>query len=247
MQSTYITRLAKPADLPALPAIEDSAGTLFRTIEGLEALADDEPLSVERLREILDIGKIWVAVHVGTRQPESDRSNHQNSGTTTNEEPETGTVVGFLAAFPLQHTDPSPSPSRSPSLSAIQPQSRRQYLHIAELSIHAEHHRRGLGRRLMADLISYAEDVKNLKGPTAKPSSAGPASSTKQAKVDALTLTTYRDVPFNGPFYAKMGFRNTPVDGIQAVFGTNARRIWDEEQASIPRREGRVWMAHWIG
>ncbi|KAK5046381.1 hypothetical protein LTR84_008182 [Exophiala bonariae] len=228
MQSPpYITRPAQATDLSALPAVEDSAGTLFRTIEGLETLADDEPLSVPRLQEILDVGKIWVAVRV------------EEEGTGTYEKESTETIVGFLAAFPLlHHLSPPSLPPQLPSTTTSQIQSQSRFLHVAELSIHAAHHRRGLGRRLMGDLIRYAEQVNNV---------TGPPSSIPQARVDALTLTTYRDVPFNGLFYAKMGFRISAADKILSVFGDGAKHIWDEEQMSIPRREERVWMARWMG
>lgn len=244
MQSTnsnansYLTRPARPTDLPALPAVERSAGTVFRTIEGLETLADDDPLSIDRLQEILEqTGKIWVAVRVETRGSKGTTT------TSTTDQTDGGllekeSVVGFLAAFPLSPQTPPRSPSQS------------RYLHIAELSIHAEHQRCGLGGRLMNELIRYAEESNSttslLASPSPLASTTTTTPATPQVPINALTLTTYRDISFNGPFYARFGFRATPVDEILINFGAEARRIWDEEQASIPRPEARVWMALWM-
>jgi GNAT superfamily N-acetyltransferase len=56
--------------------------------------------------------------------------------------------------------------------------------HLEQLSVHPEHGRRGLGRALLRAGIDWAE-------------SRG---------YPELTLATYRDVPWNGPFYASEGF-----------------------------------------
>jgi GNAT superfamily N-acetyltransferase len=53
---------------------------------------------------------------------------------------------------------------------------------VKELSVLTTHHRRGLGSALLARAAEWAS-------PWA-----------------ALTLTTFRDVPFNAPFYARRGF-----------------------------------------
>jgi GNAT superfamily N-acetyltransferase len=56
--------------------------------------------------------------------------------------------------------------------------------HLDQLSVHPEHGRRGIGRTLLRAGIGWAEahDFREL------------------------TLATYRDVPWNGPFYASEGF-----------------------------------------
>ena len=56
---------------------------------------------------------------------------------------------------------------------------------IYELSVSQEHQRKGLGRRLAQKVMDYAHE------------NAYPA----------ITLTTYRDLPWNGPFYNSLGFR----------------------------------------
>ena len=57
--------------------------------------------------------------------------------------------------------------------------------YVAEISVRAAHARRGLGRRLMTALIDWA----------------------RQQGYREATLTTFRDIPFNGPFYRNLGFR----------------------------------------
>jgi GNAT superfamily N-acetyltransferase len=56
--------------------------------------------------------------------------------------------------------------------------------HLEEIAVLPEHGRAGIGRALVEAVAAWAEE-------------AGFAS---------LTLATYRDVPWNGPFYASCGF-----------------------------------------
>jgi GNAT superfamily N-acetyltransferase len=58
-------------------------------------------------------------------------------------------------------------------------------VHLHELDIHPDHARRGLGRRLIATVADWAR----ARGAT------------------ALTLATFDDVLWNGPYYARLGFR----------------------------------------
>jgi GNAT superfamily N-acetyltransferase len=57
-------------------------------------------------------------------------------------------------------------------------------LHIEEFDVHLDFQRRGIGRKLIAAAVDYAR-VNSL---------------------EAITLTTFRNVPWNGPFYASLGF-----------------------------------------
>jgi predicted N-acetyltransferase YhbS len=61
-------------------------------------------------------------------------------------------------------------------------------LHIYELDVAPRHGRRGLGRGLVDAACAFAA----AEG------------------APAVTLSTFRDVPWNGPFYAKAGFREVP-------------------------------------
>lgn len=56
--------------------------------------------------------------------------------------------------------------------------------HIWQLSVHPEHGRKGLGRVLVLAACDWA----------------------RGRGFEAITLTTYRDVPWNGPFYESLGF-----------------------------------------
>jgi GNAT superfamily N-acetyltransferase len=61
-------------------------------------------------------------------------------------------------------------------------------LHLYELSVATAHHGRGVGGRLLAALDREAA----------------------RRHLPAVTLSTFSDVPFNAPFYARRGF--TPVE-----------------------------------
>jgi GNAT superfamily N-acetyltransferase len=57
-------------------------------------------------------------------------------------------------------------------------------LHIEELDVHPDHARRGLGAALIERLDAVA----------------------RERGLPKLTLSTFRDVPWNGPYYARLGF-----------------------------------------
>ncbi len=57
----YTIRLARLDDAPLLPAIERSAGELFRSVADLSWIADDAVQSVERHVQIIESGGAWVA------------------------------------------------------------------------------------------------------------------------------------------------------------------------------------------
>ncbi|WLD32066.1 GNAT family N-acetyltransferase [Enterobacter cloacae subsp. cloacae] len=57
-------------------------------------------------------------------------------------------------------------------------------LFIVELSVHLDWQGKGIGRRLIACV----------------------ADQTRKRGLASLTLTTFRDVPWNAPFYARLGF-----------------------------------------
>jgi GNAT superfamily N-acetyltransferase len=74
------------------------------------------------------------------------------------------------------------------------------HLHIAQVSVHPA----AAGRRLGAALIEH------LAGLAAEQGAAG------------LTLTTYRDVPWNAPYYRRLGF--TEIPGARLSSGLRAIR-----------------------
>jgi GNAT superfamily N-acetyltransferase len=79
-------------------------------------------------------------------------------------------------------------------------------VHLAQISVHPHHGRQGLGQRLLQTAIDYAVGC------------AAPA----------LTLTTFRDVPWNGPWYRRKGFTELP----ESQWGDELRQIWADEAAA---------------
>lgn len=61
-------------------------------------------------------------------------------------------------------------------------------LHIDEFAVAQDRQGQGLGRRMLAIAVDWARDH----------------------RLAAVSLTTFRSVPFNGPFYASFGFRDWP-------------------------------------
>lgn len=57
-------------------------------------------------------------------------------------------------------------------------------LHVWELAVHADAQKQGIGAALMAQIVEHAH----------------------KAGLAAVTLTTFRDVAFNAPFYKRLGF-----------------------------------------
>jgi GNAT superfamily N-acetyltransferase len=88
-------------------------------------------------------------------------------------------------------------------------------LHLEELDVLPGHGRRGLGRRLVGAVCLWAT-----------------------AHGRPLTLCTFRDVPWNAPFYARMGFRELPPEEWSPAL---ARRIRAEAAHGL-RAELRVAM-----
>ncbi|MBZ6076716.1 GNAT family N-acetyltransferase [Microvirga puerhi] len=85
-------------------------------------------------------------------------------------------------------------------------------LFIKEMSVHQNHQRRGLGHCLMQTALAHARD-------------SGCAS---------VSLTTDRLIPFNAPFYERIGFSALPIDEAPAAL----RLVHDQEIKSgfDPRR-----------
>jgi GNAT superfamily N-acetyltransferase len=75
--------------------------------------------------------------------------------------------------------------------------------HLHELDVHPDHGRRGLGTRLVRAVCDWACDH-------GRP---------------AVTLVTFRDVPWNMPFYARLGFAEVPRDALSSAL----RAVVDDE------------------
>ncbi|MBQ0822988.1 GNAT family N-acetyltransferase [Microvirga terrae] len=86
------------------------------------------------------------------------------------------------------------------------------HLYIAEVSVAASCHRQGIGRRLVEAVIEHG----------------------RREEFDAITLTTYRDLPWNGPFYARLGF--VEIDPEDARPGHRGKLRAEAEAGHDPAR-----------
>ncbi|MFB9394333.1 GNAT family N-acetyltransferase [Streptomyces coeruleoprunus] len=91
--------------------------------------------------------------------------------------------------------------------------------HVEQVSVHPDAARRGLGRALIGHLADRAA----ARG------------------VPALTLTTFRDVPWNAPYYARLGFRPLReaelTEGLRAIRHAEASHGLDRWPRLCMRRE----------
>lgn len=63
---------------------------------------------------------------------------------------------------------------------------------IIELDVHPCHHRKGLGKALISAAVDWA----------------------KSHKCNALTLTTFSSIPWNAPYYERLGFKRLKYDEL---------------------------------
>lgn len=89
-------------------------------------------------------------------------------------------------------------------------------LHVEQVSVHPGSARRGVGRALLAHAAHHA----------------------REEGLAALTLTTFADVPWNAPYYARLGFRTL----TEAELTPGLRGIRAEEAAHGLDRWPRVCM-----
>jgi len=88
-------------------------------------------------------------------------------------------------------------------------------VHVWEVAVSADHQGQGIGTELMAVVERHARD----------------------GGAEALTLTTFSDVPWNGPFYAKLGF-----DVVEPDTDPRLRRVLEQEVAAGQQLERRCAM-----
>jgi GNAT superfamily N-acetyltransferase len=89
-------------------------------------------------------------------------------------------------------------------------------VYVEEMDVLPHHGRRGLGARLLAEVCAWAQ-------------AEGYAT---------VTLSTFRDVPWNGPFYRKRGFRD--LEPAEWTPGMHAIRAMEAKHGL--RVEARVFM-----
>jgi GNAT superfamily N-acetyltransferase len=80
--------------------------------------------------------------------------------------------------------------------------------HLKEIDVLPEHGRRGLGTRLVASVCDWAA----------------------RRGYAEVTLTTFRDVPWNMPFYARLGFEVVVTSELSAQL---ARTVADETRRGL--------------
>ncbi len=91
--------------------------------------------------------------------------------------------------------------------------------HVEQVSVHSDYARRGLGAALLDHTATWAQ----------------------RHGLAALTLTTFTDVPWNAPYYERLGFRHlcdtelTP--GLRAVRAREAERGLDAWPRTTMRRD----------
>ena len=110
----------------------------------MDAVAEDEPASIEELRRYAADGRAWVT-EIG------------------------GRAVAYLIADRVDGN-----------------------AHVEQVSVHPDHARHGLGRAMLDHLAARSSEQGD----------------------PALTLTTFVEVPWNGPYYLRCGFRYLGEDEL---------------------------------
>ena len=87
-------------------------------------------------------------------------------------------------------------------------------LHVEQVTVAPGFGGRGIGRRLMVAAEHLA----------------------RQTGCGRLTLTTFRDVPFNGPFYASLGWQVIPQDDLSPGLAAARREEADAGLDEWPRQ-----------
>ncbi len=90
------------------------------------------------------------------------------------------------------------------------------FISIKELDMHQHHARQGLGGRLIRELAEWA----------------------REQGYSALALTTFPDVPWNGPYYARLGFRTLDI----ATCSPALQALWQAETPTGISKEQRICM-----
>jgi GNAT superfamily N-acetyltransferase len=94
--------------------------------------------------------------------------------------------------------------------------------HVEQVSVHPEHSGSGHGRRLVERFAQWSAELGH----------------------PAVTLTTFVDVPWNGPYYERLGFRylTALTPGLRAISEHEALRGLDAwPRAAMVRQAGRAW------
>jgi GNAT superfamily N-acetyltransferase len=92
------------------------------------------------------------------------------------------------------------------------------HAHLEEIDVHPDYGRQGIGTQLVMAVCAWAA----------------------REGYESVTLTTFRAVPFNMPFYASLGFEIIPETSIsaalRAVIADETRRGLDPSGRAVMRR-----------
>nr|WP_241731222.1 MULTISPECIES: GNAT family N-acetyltransferase [unclassified Dietzia] len=91
--------------------------------------------------------------------------------------------------------------------------------HLDQVSVHSDFMHRGIGTALLNHMIGWA----------------------RECGLPAVTLTTYTDVPWNGPYYERHGFRylaeKEETPGLKEIRAAEIARGLDQWPRACMRRE----------
>lgn len=180
------TRRATAADIPTIVAIEASATTAFAQIPALADLAhsDAATTGVKAGEWLAGDGRVYLAC---ASPGDNDAAVEDQQGTG---------ILGFVAAGP-----------------------RDAALYIAEISVRREAHGQGVGTALLEAVFAWARertDAQRSIVPVDYDNRTGAcgADLPVEHRTTAVSLTTYADVPWNGPWYGRRGFREVAAEEI---------------------------------
>jgi GNAT superfamily N-acetyltransferase len=93
------------------------------------------------------------------------------------------------------------------------------FAHIEQVTVHPLYARRGLGRRLIDEAALWAL-ARGLKG---------------------MTLTTFEEVPWNAPYYSRLGFQSVPQcqwsDGLRQIVQSESGHGLDAWPRVVMKKE----------
>lgn len=186
----YKIRLAKAADVSALPEIERAAAGQFAPyLEWLKISSDilEGLASLSFLLRAQAGGLLWVADVA--KVPEETAASRPEQAVEKK-------VVGFIVAKDLA-----------------------EGCFIIELDVHPDYGRRGIGSALVEACCQAA----------------------RTRGFEQVLLTTFRQVPWNIPFYRRLGFEILPAEAwsqeIEAIVRHEARYGFAPEKRAVMRRK----------
>ena len=90
-------------------------------------------------------------------------------------------------------------------------------LYIAEISTHSDFQGKGIGSELLDAAFQWAIDLATHDG----------------TGIARVSLTTYPDIPWNGPWYCKRGFKEVDAANVGPLHSEKMR--YDEEERTLVR------------